>query len=88
MEDSYLILKPINLRKKSRWISHTSFAGSKATSCPYNHPASQMHVNNNTIDNENKQKNFTQVANKLPSLCSPRNICNPKKLNKLVWQYK
>lgn len=35
----------VNLRKKSRWISHTSFAGSKATSCPYNHPANETHIN-------------------------------------------
>ncbi|KAF5782401.1 hypothetical protein HanXRQr2_Chr11g0495451 [Helianthus annuus] len=26
-----------NLRKKSRCISHKSFAGSNATSCPYNY---------------------------------------------------
>lgn len=37
---SYLTFKNmsrvfLNLRKKSRWISHKSFAGSKATSCPY-----------------------------------------------------
>lgn len=37
---SYLTFKNmshvfLNLRKKSRWISHNSFAGSKATSCPY-----------------------------------------------------